>query len=460
MNDAAGVGTFDAAKEPTWFGHPRGLTILFLTETWEKFSYYGMRAILVYYMTKQLMFAQAHASNIYGTYTMAAYFTPLIGGVIADRWLGRKRAVIIGGAIMALGHFMLAFESLLFPGLAAIAVGNGLFLPSLPSQVGSLYRADDPRRSWAYNLYYVGINVGAFLAPLVCGTLGETVGWHYGFAAAGVGMVLGLCVYIFGQKYLPIQVIRARAEAEETAMRARVQSAASAANLDGRSLSARFALLFLVVFCVVVFRGAYEQVGNTIATWIGDDVDRRFIGGLVIPATWFQSINPLMVFVLTPIFLARWARLAAKGREASTLGKMVIGAGVTAVSYLMVAAVSYFAIQAGMKASWLWAAAFFVLFTAGELYILPVGLGLFGRLAPPRLAAFTIAAWFFAISFGSRFAGWVGGLWEPLGQVKFFALMAGICVVAAILLFILDLPVRRMEKAAGQADLEALHLET
>jgi POT family proton-dependent oligopeptide transporter len=168
----------------------------------------------------------------------------------------------------------------------------------------------------------------------------------------------------------------------------------------------------------------------------------------------------MMVFVLTPLFVARWARLAAKGREASTLGKMVIGTVITAVSYLMVAAVSYFAIQAGAKANWLWAAAFFVLFTAGELYILPVGLGLFGRLAPPKLAAFTIAAWFFAISFGSRFAGWVGGLWEPLGQVRFFALMAGICLVAGVLLFFLDWPLRRLEKAAGQADLEALHLET
>jgi POT family proton-dependent oligopeptide transporter len=451
---SAAAADIPARAEPTWFGHPRGLTVLFLTETWEKFSYYGMRAILVYYMTKQLMFAQAHASDIYGTYTMAAYFTPLIGGVIADQWLGRKRAVIIGGAIMAAGHFMLAFESLLFPGLAAIALGNGLFLPSLPSQVGSLYRADDPRRSWAYNLYYVGINVGAFLAPLVCGTLGETMGWHYGFAAAGIGMLVGLVIYIFGQRYLPAQVIRARAEAEETAKRARE----TGAELPMSSIFWRFTLLFAVVFSVVVFRGAYEQVGNTIALWIDADVDRNQFGFLI-PATWFQSINPMMVFILTPVFVARWARLAAKGREASTLQKMVIGAVVTAASYLMVAGVSYLAAQAGMKAHWAWAFAFFVFFTAGELYILPVGLGLFGRLAPPRLAAFTIAAWFFAISFGSKFAGWVGELWSKMDPAHFFGLMAAIALGAGVLLFLLDWPVRRLEKAAGKADLEALHLE-
>jgi POT family proton-dependent oligopeptide transporter len=182
-------------------------------------------------------------------------------------------------------------------------------------------------------------------------------------------------------------------------------------------------------------------------------------GGFVLPATWFQSINPMMVFILTPVILAVWARQARKGNEPSTLGKMVIGTVVTAASYLMVAGLSYLALQSGGKVHWLWAALFFVFFTAGELFILPVGLGLFGRLAPPQLAAFTIAAWFFAISFGSRFAGWVGGLWEPLGPAKFFALMAGIALFAGVLLFFLDWPIRRMEKQAGQADLEALHLE-
>jgi POT family proton-dependent oligopeptide transporter len=173
-----------SANQQTWFGQPRGLTILFLTEMWEMFSYYGMRALLVYYMTKQLLIGQEKASLIYGTYTAMAYFTPIFGGLIADRWLGKRRAVIIGGSIMAAGHFMMTFEPLFYPALATIALGNGLFLPSLPSQIDGLYRPDDPRRGWAYNVYYVGINIGSFLAPLICGTLGELCGWHWGFGAA------------------------------------------------------------------------------------------------------------------------------------------------------------------------------------------------------------------------------------------------------------------------------------
>src|SRR5450432_962064 len=201
-----------SAKQQTWFGQPRGLTILFLTEMWEIFSYYGMRALLVYYMTKQLLIGQERASIIYGTYTAMAYFTPIFGGLIADKWLGKRRAVIIGGSIMAAGHFMMTFEPLFYLALGTIALGNGLFLPSLPSQIDGLYRPDDPRRGWAYNVYYVGINIGGFLAPLVCGTLGEFYGWHWGFGAAGVGMLTGLVIYIRGGKYLPEQkpVVRNR----------------------------------------------------------------------------------------------------------------------------------------------------------------------------------------------------------------------------------------------------------
>src|SRR3954471_11740252 len=194
--------------EATWFGHPRGLTILFLTNMWEQFSYYGMRALLVYYMTKQLLMAQGTSSFVYGIYTACAYFTPLIGGIIADRALGKKRAIIIGGSVMALGHFMMTLEPLFYVALATIAIGNGLFLPSLPSQIGDLYQRGDPRAGRAYNVYYVGVNIGGFLAPLVCGTLGETFGWHWGFGAPGVGMALGLLLSLSGQRYLPAQTMR------------------------------------------------------------------------------------------------------------------------------------------------------------------------------------------------------------------------------------------------------------
>ncbi|HEY6925939.1 MAG TPA: oligopeptide:H+ symporter, partial [Steroidobacteraceae bacterium] len=187
-----------AHRESQWFGQPKGLTILFLTQMWEQFSYYGMRALLVYYMTRGLLLGQEKASLIYGAYTATAYLTPIFGGLVADRWLGRRRAVIIGATIMAAGHFMMSFDALLYVALATIALGNGLFLPSLPSQIATLYETDDPRRARAYNIYYVGVNLGGFLAPLICGTLGEVYGWHVGFAAAGVGMLIGLLVYVLG----------------------------------------------------------------------------------------------------------------------------------------------------------------------------------------------------------------------------------------------------------------------
>src|SRR6266478_2189494 len=245
-----------STSRQTWFGQPRGLTILFLTEMWEIFSYYGMRALLVYYMTKQLLIGQEKASLIYGAYTGIAYFTPIFGGLIADRWLGKRRAVIIGGSIMAAGHFMMTFEPLFYLALATIALGNGLFLPSLPSQIDGLYRPDDPRRGWAYNVYYVGINIGGFLAPLICGALGEFYGWHWGFGAAGVGMLLGLVIYILGGKHLPDQV---------RAVKTNLGPAAPPAPA-GRYRST-FILLFAVGLAVTVFRGAYEQFGNTLALW-------------------------------------------------------------------------------------------------------------------------------------------------------------------------------------------------
>ena len=209
----------------SWFGQPKGLTILFLTEMWEKFSFFGMRALQIYYMTKELHYSQAYSSVIYGTYAAGVYLTPIFGGLIADRWLGRRKAVVIGGVLMAIGHFMMAFPALFFPAMAVIAIGNGLFLPNLPSQVNLLYAKDDPRAGSAFNVYYVGINLGALLAPLICGTLGELYGWHYGFGAAGIGMCLGLVIYIWGGRYLPAAVAAAPGRVEAVqAGRARATS--------------------------------------------------------------------------------------------------------------------------------------------------------------------------------------------------------------------------------------------
>ncbi len=421
------------AAPSNWFGQPRGLTILFLTNMWEQFSYFGMRALLVYYMTTTLLFGQEKSSSIYGFYTAFAYFTPIIGGTIADRWLGKHRAVIIGAATMAAGHFMMAFEPLFYFALATIALGNGLFLPTLPSQINDLYKADDPRRPWAYNVYYVGVNVGAFLAPLVCGFLGETYGWHYGFAAAGVGMLTGLVIYLYGRGYLP----------KEEALAAPATPAAPRSH-QGRDT---FLLLLGIGLAVTVFRGAYEQIGNTIALWMRDDVN-RVIGGVEIGAAMFFSLNPLLVMVLTPILLARWRRQAERGRELSVMHKMAVGALLVAASYLLIAAVE--AMVGGGRAHWAWLLTYFFIFTLGELYILPNGLGIFARLAPARLGASTVAAWYLAIFSGSLAAGQVGRLWSRVGHVPFFLILAAIATLSAFLLYLLDAPTRRVLARAAE----------
>lgn len=414
-------------RPQTWFGQPRGLTILFLTNMWEQFSYFGMRALLVYYMTTTLLFDQEKASSIYGFYTAFAYFTPIIGGTIADRWLGKRRAVIIGASVMAAGHFMMAFEPAFYFALATIALGNGLFLPTLPSQINDLYRADDPRRPWAYNVYYVGVNVGAFLAPIICGFLGETYGWHYGFGAAGVGMLAGLLIYLLGQGYLPRERVLAEPAAPDAPRPRR-----------GRET---FLLLLAIGLAVTVFRGAYEQIGNTFALWMRDDVN-RVIGGAEIGAAMWFSLNPLLVMVMTPILLRRWRLQSERGREFSVMQKMAVGALLVAASYLLVAAAE--AITGGGRAHWIWLLSFFLIFTLGELYILPNGLGIFARLAPPKLGASTVAAWYLAIFAGSLAAGQVGRLWSRLDHVAFFVLLAGIAILSAVLLFLLDRPARRV----------------
>jgi POT family proton-dependent oligopeptide transporter len=421
-----------------WFGQPRGLTILFLTEMWDQFSFFGMRALLVLYMTKQLAIGQAQASWIYGGYAALVYLTPIFGGVITDRWLSRRTAVILGGTIMAAGHFMMASEGLLLPALATIAIGNGLFLPSLPSQIDSLYAPEDPRRKSAYNLYYVGINLGALAAPIVIGTIGEAYGFHWGFALAGLGMIVAMTTYISGSRYLPPDPPPGEARAR----------AATTPQGSSREFRQRVALLLAIVGAVVVFRGAYEQLGNTLTLWADQSVDRVITATFSVPVTWFQSLNPLTVFALTPVFVARWTRLAAQDREPSSVLKMVIGAVVIAISYLAIAALAVWAQSRGKQVNWVWLASFMVVMTAGELYVLPVGLGLFGRLAPPGFTATSIAGWYFAGFLGNLFAGWLGTLWIPLSHGVFFALIGAVALAAAGLLSLSIRKVTREERGS------------
>ena len=402
---------------PTWFGQPRGLTILFLTEMWEKFSYFGMRTLLVYYMVKQLQYAQGYASMVYGTYSAVVFFTPIVGAYISDRWLGKRRAIVIGSITMAIGHFMMAFEPMFYVAMSTIAIGNGLFLPNLPSQIGQLYGKDDPRRQSAYSLYYLGVNLGAFFSPLVCGTLGEIYGWHYGFGAAGVGMCIGLAIYLAGSRYLPRDT---RDEVPETSPR------------EASRETVPYGLLLATALAVIVFRSAYEQSGNSLALWIDSGVDRA-AGSQAIPATWFQSLNPLFVFMLTPIVVAFWNRSKAQREyRQGALRKMALGAFGVAFSYALLCGVITMAGAA--LVSWAVVIAFFLLFTLAEIYILPVGLSLFATLSPSRFTATSIAAWFLAAFAGNLLAGYVGTWWSVLGPAPFFGAMALVAGASGLVL--------------------------
>jgi POT family proton-dependent oligopeptide transporter len=426
---------------------------------WERFSYYGMRALLVLYMTKYLLLngraenvaglaalkrmleavfgpldIQPLSSQIYGLYTALVYLTPIFGGLIADRVLGRRRTIIIGAATMAVGHFMMAFESLFLSALLFLIVGNGAFKPNISVQVGDLYAPGDSRRDRAFSIFYVGINLGAFLAPLVCGTLGEEVGWHYGFAAAGVGMTIGLITYVAASPHLP------------PADTLRAGGVAALRPEEARGLAA-LAVLFLPV---TLFWAVYEQQGNTIALWADDFTDRTLpFLKFEIPTTWFQAFNPLMIFAFTPPLLALWARQSRRGREPSTVTKMAIGCLGLALAYAILILAAWYA--GADKASWLWLLFYFIVLTVGELYISPIGLSLVSQVAPARFLSVTMGAWLATSFVGNFGAGWLGSFWSGMGKADFFALMSAIAFVASATIFAFRKPLESVLHTNGGA---------
>jgi POT family proton-dependent oligopeptide transporter len=426
---------------------------------WERFSYYGMRALLVLYMTKYLLLEgradnvaglgalkrmletifgpldiQPFSSQVYGLYTALVYLTPIFGGLIADRVLGRRRTILIGAATMAVGHFMMAFENLFLLALLFLIIGNGAFKPNISVQVGDLYAPGDPRRDRAFSIFYVGVNLGAFLAPLVCGTLGESVGWHYGFAAAGVGMTIGLITYVAAAPHLP------------PADPPRRDQMAALRPDEMRRLAA------LAILCapVTLFWAVYEQQGNTIALWADGFTDRKLpIVNFEIPTTWFQAFNPLMIFAFTPPLLALWARQSRRAREPSTITKMAIGClGLALANAILIAA----AWHAGAgKASWLWLFAYFVVLTLGELYISPIGLSLVSQVAPARYLSVTMGAWLATSFIGNFGAGWLGSLWSGMDKAHFFALMSAIAFAASAAIFACRKPLESVLQDGGRA---------
>jgi POT family proton-dependent oligopeptide transporter len=446
MTSARALPQYNHSASREFFGHPRALAYLFATEMWERFSYYGMRALLVLYMLKYLFAPRAGevfglaglqsalesvfgplapqplASQIYGFYTGLVYLTPILGGLLADRLLGQRRTVIIGATLMAIGHFMMAFEYLFLFALGFLILGNGAFKPNISTQVGALYPPGDRRRDRAFSIFYVGINLGAFLAPLICGTLGEELGWHYGFAAAGVGMTLSLIIYLAATPNLPKDAFEKRA--------------ALHAPLDRTAWQSIIALLLLFA-PISLFWATYEQQGNTITLWADQFTDRHFLGG-EIPVTWFQAFNPFMIFAFTPFIVALWRWQGQN--EPSTATKLAIGCLITALAYLIMVAAAWN--TGGGKASWLWLLAYFVVITIGELYVSPTSLSLVTKIAPASLLSMMMGVWLSTSFVGGFLAGYLGTFWSSMEKPYFFLMLALVSAVSGIVIAILRRPLR------------------
>jgi POT family proton-dependent oligopeptide transporter len=439
----------------TILGHPAGLFVLFFTEMWERFSYYGMRALLVLYMVDYLIKnvragsihvlgflplqrgieavfgpqnVQPLASQIYGMYTALVYLTPLFGGMIADRLLGQRKTVVIGAILMAIGQFFLAAESMFLVGLFFLIVGNGCFKPNLATQVGGLYPPGDPRLDRAYSIYYMGVNLGAFFAPLVCGTLGQKFGWSYGFGAAGVGMICGLFFYLWGQKFL----------AEDHLTRGK-KTHAEKVPLTSREWKVIIALMVLVILNAL-FWAVYEQQGNTLQIFADRNADWH-VFGFEMPSTWFQAVNPMFIFALTPLLISYWGWQSRAGKEPGSITKMAMGCVLLGISFVPLIYIAH-GLGETQKISFLWLVGSTLVLTVGELYLSPIGQSLVAQVAPPRLVSMLMGMWFLSNFIGNYFTGYLGTFYEKMPRETFFVLLGGLGLAAGLAIFALGKPLR------------------
>lgn len=444
-------------EDKSFLGHPKGLGYLAFTEAWERFSFYGMQALLVLYMVNSLLLpgnveqvagieqlralyggleGQAFASAIFGTYAASVYLTPILGGLLADRVLGKRRTVLLGAITMALGHFLMAFNVTFLLALACLIVGSGMFKGNISSQVGSLYKPEDLRRADAFQIFYLGINAGVIASPLVVGTLGETMGWHWGFGAAGVGMVIGLVIYIAGQKYLP----REHFDVPDKQVRA------AKPPMSRQDWLATIALLLLIpVLAIAIVPN--NQIFNAYLVW-GDQNFALYWGGQKLPTTWLITLDA----VVSVSFLAgvaafyRWWK--TRWKEPDELSKIIIGSlfsiGGMACLYLAAATTPQ-----GEKIGLFWPVMFHIVNSIGFAHMLPVSLALFARLAPRQIAGTVIGLYFLAFFAGNSLVGYVGGWFETMPVTQFWLMHMGFAAVAGavFVLFKLLLAPRLMHPA-------------
>lgn len=497
-------------------GHPKGLYVLFATEFWERFSYYGMRAIFVLFMTDKLLFDKAYASNIYGSYTGLVYLTPLIGGYMADRYWGNRKSIFVGGILMALGQFILfgcaslnadsgIATTLLWTGLAFLIFGNGFFKPNISTMVGQLYpEGDNSKKDAAYTIFYMGINAGAFLAPLICGYLGEKIDFKWGFFAAGVGMVISLIIFYFtkdkyvvshtgvplgthANKLLDKSVSETGKTGFSTTQLITLVACILAAisilyfvlevdfwgsAIYGMTLCLPFAILtdrsltktekdrlwviVIIMLFVIFFWMCFEQAGASLTFFANEQTDRH-VFGWEMPASYFQSFNPLFIVILAPIFATLWGRLGKKGIEPPSPMKQAMGLGLLALGFLFI---SFGATGDPLvKVSIMWLTGLYFLHTVGELFLSPIGLSMVNKLTPGRFTSLMMGIWFMAIATGNKLAGTMSSLYpdpsatgpkpEFLGITvdslhTYFMIFVGFSGAAAIILFLLSFKLRKM----------------
>lgn len=440
------------ANEKTLFGHPLGLYVLFFTEMWERFSYYGMRAILVLYLVSSttesnpgLGWTDPEALKLYGWYTMLVYVASIPGGYIADKMIGQKKSVLLGGILLCFGHGILAVEEMwaFYTGLILIICGVGMLKPNISTMVGGLYRKGDVRRDKGFTIFYIGINIGAFLSSLIVGYVGEVHGWHYGFGLAGIGMLLGMVVYVGGQKYLEnVGNFLGTSENEE-------DKAAANRPLNQEEKD-RIVVLLISFLLVIVFWGAFEQAGGLMNIYAKDKTNRMLMG-FEIPASWFQSLNAMFIIFLGTAVAGFWARRKLKGKLSTSLFKMILGLIIMGTGFFFMSAAAAEYDSAGASAMY-WLVLAYLFHTVGELCISPVALSYITKLAPIKYGSIMMGVYFAMTGFGNKLAGLLGESASSLGEFTVFTGIAIFCVGFGLIVMIFR---KKLEKLThGVEDVE------
>ncbi|SUX46433.1 peptide MFS transporter [Chryseobacterium indoltheticum] len=451
-------------------GHPKGLYLLFFTEMWERFSYYGMRAILILYLTKKLIegglgMDEQSATLLYGYFTGLVYFTPLIGGWLADKFLGKRLAITIGGITMMIGQFILfGMNSTtgLYIGLALLIIGNGFFKPNISTLVGGLYADGDDRRDSAFSIFYMGINLGALIAPFIIGYFTDNLfattnadgsiayGYRYGFLAAGVGMFLGQVVFnVFAQKYLgnlglkPVKLSAADEKSTEVSSINPITKQPLTKPEEGQRITVIFILFLFAVF----FWAGFEQAGSSLSLYTDKFIDRN-VFGFEIPTSWFQSVNPIFIVTLAPLFAILWS--SKLGKKLSTPVKMGVGMIILGLGFwFMLGAVAERNAKGDIadianKAGIMWLIMTYLLHTIGELCLSPVGLSVVTKLSPPKLASILMAVWMLSSSIANFIGGFLASIVETLGAGQVFTYISGFVIVCGLLLLLLSKFISKM----------------